>query len=131
VQDRRIHRLEAEARGVAGGAGEIRGFLVVAVIAECHVQVAERVVTERPGRICEPVGLESAPRYDVEHAVRPVAGARGQPAAVDLQRFDILWIELRSDDGHGAARHRDAVDRPRYAVAAARVQVVVQHVGAG
>ena len=78
------------------------------------------------------VALETAARNDVEDAVGAVADVGRVAAALDLDVVDVLGVDLRGEiAGDVGVGNLDAVDLPVELVAAAHVQHVVRHVGAG
>ena len=78
------------------------------------------------------VALESVAGKDVEDAVGAVADVGGVAAALGFERVDVLGVDLRADVGGDlGVGDGDAVDEPTGLVAAAHVQHVVGHVGAG
>jgi hypothetical protein len=83
-------------------------------------------VTAIPGHdFGEAVALEAAARHDVEYAITAVAEAGAHAAALGLERRDILRVELGAARRQIAVGHRHAVDQPRDAMTAARVQMIV------
>ena len=78
------------------------------------------------------VALEAVAGQDVEDAVGAVADVGGVTAALGFELVDVLGIDLRADVGGDlGVGDGDAVDEPTGLVAAAHVQHVVGHVGAG
>jgi hypothetical protein len=78
------------------------------------------------------VALEAGARDYVEDAVGAVAGVGGVAAALDFDVVDVFGIDLRAEvAGDVGVGDLDAVDEPGDLMAAAHVEHVVGHVGAG
>src|SRR5207237_5727119 len=75
------------------------------------------------------VTLESRTRRDVENAIRAVAVVGRVASALRLHRVNVLRIDLRTEvAGDIGVRDGNAVDQPGDLMAAANVQLVVDHV---
>ena len=71
-------------------------------------------------------------RNHVEDTVRAVAIVGSISATLDLHDIHVFGVELRSNVGSDiGVGDRDAVDKPRNLVAAAHVELIVNHVCAG
>ena len=78
------------------------------------------------------VALEAVAGKDVEDAVGAVAHVGGVAAALGFKGVDVFGIDLRADVGGDlGVGDGDAVDEPTGLMAAAHVEHVVGHVGAG
>src|SRR5207237_2557442 len=97
VQQRNVDAVEAAVGSVRREAGEVREALVRDVVADAEIPVRLVKVAGAGRDIGEAMSLEPAARHDVEDAVAAVAVVRRKTAAVDLERVDVLRIELRSD----------------------------------
>ena len=76
--------------------------------------------------------LEPAASDHVENAVSAVAVLRRIAAALGFEVIDVFRIELRSDVARNVGiGHWNAIDEPTHLVAAAKVELVVNHDGAG
>ena len=111
----------------AGVVGELFG-----VVAEVELVVGLEEVAGGEDEFGLAVALEAGAGDDVEDAVGAVADVGGVAAALDLEVVDVLGVDLRGEvAGDVGVGDLDAVDQPGDLVAAAHVQHVVGHVGAG
>ena len=111
----------------AGVVGELFG-----VVAEVELVVGLEEVAGGEDELGLAVALEAGAGDDVEDAVGAVADVGGVAAALDFEVVDVLGIDLRAEvAGDVGVGDLDAVDEPGDLVAAAHVQHVVGHVGAG
>ncbi len=118
---------------VGAGAGEacVPGGLA-GVVAERELGFAGAEVAAGEQQLAFAVALEAVAGQHVEDAVGAVAHIGGVAAALGFECVDVLGIDLRADVGGDlGVGNRDAVDQPTGLVAAAHVQHVVSHVGAG
>jgi hypothetical protein len=105
---------------------------LIAVAREAQLVVRLEKTARRQHQFAVANPIEPRTRHYVEHAVRPVAQRCVVAAAIDLQRLDVLGIDLRCHVGSDVGVWEgDAVDQPVELVAAAHVQHVVRHVRAG
>ena len=122
--------LESVVAAVAVEAGVLGEFFGVVAEAELVVGLVE--VAGGEDELGLAVAFEAGAGDDVEDAVGAVADVGGVAAALDLEGIDILGVDLRADVGSDVGvGDFDAVDKPAEFVAAAHVQHVVGHVGAG
>ena len=78
------------------------------------------------------VALKAGAGNDVEDAVGAVAGVCGVAAALDFEVVDVAGRDLRGEvGGDVGVGNLDSVDEPGDLMAAAHVEHVVGHVGAG
>ena len=111
----------------AGVVGELFG-----VVAEVELVVGLEEVAGGQDEFGLAVALEAGAGDDVEDAVGAVADISGVAAALDFDVVDVLGVDLRAEvAGDVGVGDLDAVDEPADLVAAAHVEHVVGHVGAG
>ena len=111
----------------AGVVGELLG-----VVAEVELVVGLEEVAGGEDELGLAVALEAGAGDDVEDAVGAVADVGGVAAALDFEVVDVLGVDLRAEvAGDVGVGDLDAVDEPADLVAAAHVEHVVGHVGAG
>ena len=128
--DRGDGRGEAVVAAVAVEAGVPGEFL--GVVAEVELVVGLEEVAGGEDELGLAVALEAGAGDDVEDAVGAVADVGGVAAALDFEVVDVLGVDLRAEvGGDVGVGDLDAVDEPGDLVAAAHVQHVVGHVGAG
>ena len=125
--DGRLKSVVAAVAVEAGVPGEFFG-----VVAEAELVVGLVEVAGGEDELGLAVALEAGAGDDVEDAVGAVADVGGVAAALDFEGVDVLGVDLRADvAGDVGVGDFDAVDEPAEFVAAAHVQHVVGHVGAG
>ena len=130
VKDLADGRGEAVVAAVAVEAGVVGELL--GVVAEVELVVGLEEVAGGEDELGLAVALEAGARHDVEDAVGAVADVGGVAAALDFEVVDVLGVDLRAEvGGDVGVGDFDAVDQPADLVAAAHVQHVVGHVGAG
>ena len=118
---------------VGAGAGEacVPGGCC-GVVAERELGFAGAEIAAGEQQLAVAVALEAVAGKHVEDAIGAVAHVGGVAAALGFERVDVLGIDLRADVGGDlGVGDGDAVDEPTGLVAAAHVQHVVGHVGAG
>src|SRR5262249_56183819 len=68
------------------------------------------------------IPFEPRPRHDVEYSVAAIPIIRAQTAALDLEIFHILRVELRADSGEITVWNWNPVDFPCHTMSTPRVQ---------
>src|SRR6267154_875336 len=101
------------------------------VIAETELAVSGMTAAVRCDKLCLTVALEAGFGNDVECAVCAIAVFGGLAATLNFDHVDVLWIELRADvRGNVGVGNGDSIDKPGNLMAAANVQLIVNHVSA-
>ena len=127
LPDRRGEAVVGARAGEAGVPGSPRG-----VVAERELDFAGVEVAGGKQKFGFAIALESVAGQDVEDAVGAVADVGGVAAALGFELIDVLGVDLRADVGGDlGVGDGDAVDEPAGLMAAAHVEHVVGHVGAG
>src|SRR5882724_6725628 len=130
VQLLRFRRHQAHIRAIHAKAPVIRE--TIRVIADADLAVGGMETAVGGSEFDFTAAFESGARNDIEDTVSPVTVLRGVTAALNLHDIDVLGVELRADVGSNVCvRNGHAVDQPGNLVAAANVQLVVNHVGPG
>ena len=128
--DWRDGRGEAEVAAVAVEAG-IPGE-ALGVVAEVELVVGLEKAAGGEDELGLAVALKAGAGHDVEDAEGAVADVGGVAAALDFDVVDVFGVDLRAEvGGDVGVGDLDAVDEPADLVAAAHVEHVVGHVGAG
>ncbi len=123
-------RGEAVVAAVAVEAGVVGEFF--GVVAEVELVVGLEEVAGGEDEFGLAGAFESGAGDDVEDAVGAVAEVGGVAAALDFEVVDVLGVDLGGEvGGDVGVGDFDAVDEPGDLVAAAHVEHVVGHVGAG
>ena len=91
------------------------------------IQEFVRLVVAAVGghELAEFISFETRPWYDVEYSVAAIPIIRAQTAALYLEIFHILRVELRADSGEITVWNRHAIDFPCDTVTTAGVEMVI------
>src|SRR6267154_5133699 len=101
------------------------------VISEAQLAVRRMAAAVRSHKLGFTVTFKTGFGNDIECAVCAIAVFGGLAATLNFDNVDVLRIELRTDvRGNGGVGNGDSVDKPRNLMAAANVQLIVNHVGA-
>src|SRR5262249_20899695 len=117
-----IRAIDADARVVCE---------TIRVVTEANLAVRGMKAAVRGGHFDFPVAFERRGGDDVEDAVGAVPVLAGFPAALDFHNVDILGVKLRANvRSNVGVGYGYAVDQPGNLMAAANVQLVMDHVSA-
>src|SRR6266403_1587553 len=126
----RFRRHQAHIGAIHAEARVIRE--AIRVITEADLAVGGMETAVGGGELDFTIALETRARNHVEDTVSPVAVLRGITAALNLHDVDVLGIKLWADVGSDVGvRNGHAIDQPGHLVAAADVQLIVNHISAG